>query len=176
MVLQNPDYEVFFFDESRFGTHSKIGHGWFKAGARTAVQKKLGYQNFYVYGAASPKTGDSFSLIMPNVNTDWMNKFLEEFSLYLGARKALFIIDQAGWHKSTDLKIPKNIKIMHLSPYSPDLNPIEKLWQFIKDNVLKNLIYDSLESLEEKVCLFINSMTSSQIKLVCNVSYMSYYL
>lgn len=176
MILKEPDNEVFFFDESRFGTHSKIGHGWFKTGSRTSVQKKLGYQNFYVYGAASPKTGDNFSLIMPNVDTNWMNKFLEELSLYLGTKKILLVVDQAGWHKSTNLKVPENIKIIYLPPYSPELNSIEKLWQFIKDNVLKNVIYESLEILEKKVCLFINSMTRSQIKSICNVTYMSYYL
>ena len=50
-VAKNPEYEVFFFDESRFGTHSKIGHGWFATGSRTAVKKKLGFKNFYLYTA-----------------------------------------------------------------------------------------------------------------------------
>lgn len=167
---------MFFFDESRFGTHSKIGHGWFKTGARVEVKKKLGYKNFYVYGAVSPKTGDSFSLIMPNVDVDWMNKFLEEFSLNLKSKKAILVMDQAGWHKSLDLVIPSNIKIIYLSPYSPELNPTEKFWQFIKDNILKNAIYDSLRDLEEKVCSFINDVTAKQILSVCSVNYMSYYL
>lgn len=167
---------MFFFDESRFGTHSKIGHGWFRTGARVEVKKKLGYKNFYVYGAVSPKTGDSFSLIMPNVDVDWMNKFLEEFSLNLKSKKAILVMDQAGWHKSLDLVIPSNIKIIYLSPYSPELNPTEKFWQFIKDNILKNAIYDSLRDLEEKVCSFINDVTAKQILSVCCVSYMSYYL
>jgi transposase len=136
----------------------------------------LGYKNFYVYGAVSPKTGDSFSLIIPNVDVDWMNKFLEEFSVNLRSRNAILVLDQAGWHKSSNLNIPQNIKIIYLSPYSPELNPVEKLWQFIKDNILKNTIYDTLNDLEEKLCDFINSITTKQILSVCNVSYMPYYL
>ena len=175
-MSQNQNYEVFFFDESRFGTHSRIGHGWFKTGIRTEVKKKLGYQNFYVYGAVSPKTGDSFSLIIPNVDVAWMNKFLEEFSFNLKSKKAILVMDQAGWHKSLDLIIPQNIKIIYLSPYSPELNPADKFWQFIKDNILKNTIYSTLTALEEKVCTFINSITTKQILSVCNVNYMPYYL
>jgi hypothetical protein len=58
-------------DESRFGTHSKIGHGWFKTGIRTPVKIKLGYKNFYLYSAISPKTGKEFTLLLPSVNIDW---------------------------------------------------------------------------------------------------------
>ncbi len=76
----NPEKEVFFFDESRFGTHSKLGHGWFKKGIRTQVKVKIGRQNFYVYSAVNPKTGEGVRLFAPNVNTDCMNIFLEQMS------------------------------------------------------------------------------------------------
>lgn len=113
---------------------------------------------------------------MPNVDVNWMNKFLEEFSLNLKSKNAILIMDQAGWHRSSSLIVPQNIKIIYLSPYSPELNPVEKLWQFIKDNILKNTIYDTLNVLEEKLCSFINSITTKQIISVCNVNYMPYYL
>ncbi len=63
--------ELFFFDESRFGTHSKVGHGWFKKGSRTQVKVKLGRENFYLYSAVNPRNGENFSLFAPNVNTAW---------------------------------------------------------------------------------------------------------
>lgn len=113
---------------------------------------------------------------MPNVDVDWMNKFLEEFSSNLKSKRAILVMDQAGWHKSSSLIIPQNIKIIYLSPYSPELNPAEKFWQFIKDNILKNVIYDTLTALEEKLCAFINDITTKQIMSVCKVSYMTYYL
>ena len=108
---------MWFFDESRFGTHSKIGHGWFKTGSRTCIDIKLGFKNFYIYSAANPKTGDVFSLIMPNVNTQCMNIFLQELQKYIGENRRLVIImDGAGWHKSKDLIIPKNIKVIIPNP------------------------------------------------------------
>lgn len=176
MVLSDSSYEVFFFDESRFGTHSRIGHGWFKTGVRTSVKKKLGFKNFYLYTAASPKTGVDFSLLAPYVNKDGMNIFLEKMSRWLDDRKALVIMDQAGWHKAKELVVPNNMKLMYLPPYSPELNPVERLWQYIKDNVLKNRVYHSLESLEDALCAFINSISSEIIKSICNVNYMPYYL
>ncbi|WP_434732645.1 transposase [Wolbachia endosymbiont of Zygogramma bicolorata] len=79
-IVTYPEKELFFFDESRFGTHSKIGHGWFKKGIRTQVKVKLGRQNFYLYSAVNPRNRESSSLFVPNVNTDCMNIFLEQMS------------------------------------------------------------------------------------------------
>jgi hypothetical protein len=150
IIASIPGYEVFFFDESRFGTHSKIGYGWFKKGSRTAVNKKLGFKSFYLYTAASPKTGEDFTLVMSYIGTEALNVYLQEMSLWLGDRNACMIMDQAGWHKSAELVIPENIKILYLPAYSPELNPIERLWQYIKDNVLKNKVYDNLTILEKE--------------------------
>lgn len=170
-MIANPNFEVFFFDEARFGTHSKIGHGWFKTGERTSVFKKLGFKNFYLYSAVNPKTGLDVSLVMPNVNTENMNAFLEEMGNKLSDKKILLIMDQAGWHKAKLLQIPSNIKIFYLPPYSPELNPIERLWRYIKDNVLKNRIYETLKQLEDNLCDFVCTISAAKLCNICNVSY-----
>jgi len=171
--IQNaPENLLFFFDESRFGTHSRIGHGWFKSGVRTLVQQKLGFQKFYLYSAVAPSTGEDFSLILDRVDTICMNVFLQEMSSWLGNKKAFVVMDQAGWHRAKELIVPNNIFIIYLPPYSPELNPVERMWQYMKDALLKNRIYDSLEELEEAVCKFICSMQQQIIKTVCRASYM----
>ena len=114
--------------------------------------------------------------MIPNVDTLCMNVYLQEFSAWLGKRKVFLIIDGAGWHKAVNLSIPHNIKIIYLPPYSPELNPIERLWQHIKDNVLKNYIYDNLDILEKSLFAFLNSITNADIQSICNVNYMPYYL
>jgi transposase len=166
------DEEVWFFDESRFGTHSKLGHGWFKTGIRTPVKIKLGYKNFYLYSAANPKTGEEFTLLLPKVNIDCMNVFLDEFVKFIKNRKIVIVMDGAGWHKSDKLIFPRNIRIIIQPPYSPELNPIERLWQFIKNHTIKNRIYKTLEELESKLCKFIRTLTPEIIRSVCSVSYM----
>jgi transposase len=173
--LQNEvkeDEELWFFDESRFGTHSKIGHGWFKTGIRTPVKIKLGYKNFYLYSAASPKTGKEFTLLLPKVNIDCMNIFLREFAKVNLERKITIVMDGAGWHKSDKLIIPKNIRIIILPSYSPELNPTEKLWQYIKDHTIKNRIYKTICELENVVCEFVKTLTPEIIKSICGVGYM----
>ncbi len=98
---------LFFFDESRFGTHSKIGHGWFKKGKRTSVKIKLGFQNFYIYSAVNPTSGESFTLKLPRVDTVCMNVFLKELSGELNGAEINLVMDGAGWHKSKDLVVPE---------------------------------------------------------------------
>jgi len=163
---------LFFFDESRFGTHSKLGHGWFPKGERTQVPVKLGFKNFYLYSAVNPLNGKDFTLIVPNVNTDCMNIFLEQMSRYLGERKAIVVMDCAGWHKSQALVVPPNITIMYLPPYSPELNPVERFWKFLKQNTIKNKVYDTLDDLENELSNFIKTLTPSAIASACSINYL----
>ncbi|OAM06533.1 MAG: hypothetical protein TV41_03730 [Wolbachia endosymbiont of Dactylopius coccus] len=163
---------MFFFDESRFGTHSKLGHGWFKKGIRTQVKVKTGRENFYLYSAINPKNGKEISLFAPYVNTDCMNIFLEQMSKNLESREIFLIMDCASWHRSKGLKIPESITIIYLPPYSPELNPVERFWQYLKDNIIKNKIYDSIQLLEKTLCVFIVCLTQDLLKQVCNVSYL----
>ena len=81
-------------------------------------------------------------------------------------------MDGAGWHKSDKLKYPKNIRIIIQPAYSPELNPIEKLWQYIKDHTIKNRIFKTLTELEDKVCNFIQTLNPAIIRKVCNINYM----
>jgi transposase len=173
VIGKYPEKELFFFDESQFGTHSKVGHGWFKKGTRTRVKIKLGRHNFYLYSAVNPENGESSSLLAPNVNTDCMNVFLEQMSQYLGTRKAFLVMDCASWHKSKNLKVPKNIEIIYLPSYSPELNPVERLWLYIKQNILRNKIYDTIALLESTLCKFLTSLATSTIKQLCYVSYLT---
>ena len=162
-----------FADEARFGTHSKLGHGWFQKGSRTAVPVKLGYKNFYLYGCANPITGKSFSLLLPHANTACMNLFLEELAKEYHGRDILLVVDGAGWHKSKTLLVPSTITLVYLPPYSPELNPIERLWLYIKKSTIRNKIYDTLEDIENAVCHVIKSLTETTIASVCHVDYLS---
>ena len=165
------DEEVYFFDESRFGTHSKVGHAWYKRGIRTPVKVKLGYESFYLYSAVNPKTGRDFTLLLPKVNTQGMNIFLDQFSRTLGGKKAVIVMDGAPWHRSKSLVIPVNLRIIIQPPYSPELNPVERLWLYIKNNTIRNKVFNNIEQLHAAIALFINSLTLAKTKSVCNVNY-----
>ena len=100
-----------------------------------------------------------------------MNIFLRELAAKIGQKKLVIVMDGAGWHKSEKLKYPKNIRIIIQPAYSPELNPIEKLWQYIKDHTIKNRIYKTLIELENIVCKFIQTLKPEIIRSVCGVNY-----
>ena len=148
-----------------------MGHAWFKTGSRSRVKVKLGFKNFYLYSAVNPKTGAEFTLLLPRVNKELMKIFIDEFYKKYRDKNVILIMDGAGWHKDSTylLKDVNNIEIILQPPYSPELNPVERLWQYIKDRTIKNEVYETLEELEDELCKFIKvNITSEVIKRVCN--------
>ncbi|MBW6513275.1 MAG: IS630 family transposase, partial [Candidatus Syntrophosphaera sp.] len=128
---------------------------WALSGKPLQIKVKQAYQNFYIYGAVEPKTGENFSLFLPWVNTEMMNLYLEQMSLAYESEEIVIIMDQAGWHKSRELVVPSNIEIIYLPPYSPELNPIERLWKYLKTNFIHNRLFDSLKQMmDQMVCVF----------------------
>jgi hypothetical protein len=157
VLEESPDNDMYFIDESRFGTHSKIGHGWFRKGLRISIKVKQEFENFYVYSAVNPSTGKDFSLLLPKVNTICMNIYLAEMSKILCSKSVILVMDCAGWHKSKGQKVLDNIQIVHLPPYSPELNPVERLWGHMKSNTIINKVYNTIDDLEEVVVSFIRN-------------------
>lgn len=100
-----------------------------------------------------------------------MNIFIKEFSEYLNGKSVIMVMDCAGWHKSKNLEVPENIKIVYLPPYSPELNPVERFWQYIKSLTIKNKVYDKIEELEDTICEFIKNLNPEIIKKTCHVNY-----
>ena len=143
------------------------GYGWFRAGKTPVVRQKTGYQNFYTYSAVCATTGDNFTLFLPGVDTGLMNLYLEQFSQAYSDSKILLVMDQAGWHRSSGLRIPNNITILHLPPYSPELNPVELLWRYLKRHVLRNRFYETLSSLVDTLADFIRILPDKIVQSIC---------
>ena len=110
--------------------------------------------------------------MMPKVNTKWMNIFLENISKHLNNQTAIIVMDRASWHRSKYLKVPQNIKVILLPPYSPELNPVERLWRHIKHQTIRNKIYESLYELEMEVSIFLSKITNNDILSICKLNYL----
>lgn len=164
--------DILFGDEARFGNHTKLGYGLFRKGERPRVKIKIGYLSFYFYSAIPIKTGEQLSVKFPHVDMICMNVFLENLLENYKDKKIALIIDGAGWHKSKGLKIPENIDIFLLPPYSPELNPVKRFWEHIKQNVLRNRLFESLTTLEQDVEAFIDSLQNSSIVRICKINYL----
>ena len=165
--------KVMFFDEGRFGLRSTTMRIWAKKGKRLRVHVQQGFKNFYGYTSVCPFDGSNFTLLMPGVNTQYMSKYLEKLSEKYKGYELIIFMDQAGWHKSKELNIPKNIQIDFLPAYSPELNPVEKLWEWIKKECSHNFVYKDLESLQEAVCEEYKLLTDEKMKKLCACSYMT---
>lgn len=170
--LSGPQSMVFFFDESRFGMHSFLGRGWARKGVRFAAPVNPSYQNFYVYSGVSPLTGDSFSLFLPWVNTEMMNLYLAELSAAFPDKVIMLIWDQAGWHRAKSLQVPENIILKCLPPYSPELNPVEKLWQWLKKHVCRNRLFGYMDELMDTLAETLTNLTPTRFMQLCHCSYL----
>jgi transposase len=139
---------VFFEDEARFGQKGTLTKMWAQKGSRPTVIKQTRYEWAYMYGAVDPLTGDSSALLARQVNTPTMNKFLEVLSSEVGPDDhVVLVLDRAGWHMSKALVVPANITLLHLPPYSPELNGIERLWLYIKSHFLSNRVFADYDHL-----------------------------
>lgn len=123
-------------DEGRFGRITDIRSCWAPKGIRPKVPRQVARTFLYVYAAVCMALGKMTSLILPYANTDMMNLFLEEVSAEFKEYFVIMLVDGAGWHRSRDLKIPENIRLIQQPSHSPELNPVEHLWEELREKYL----------------------------------------
>lgn len=111
------------------------------------------YECAYIFGAVCPERGVGAALIMPHADTEAMNKHLAEISTAVApGAHAIVIIDGAGWHTTKSLAVPDNITLLKLPPYSPELNPQENIWQYLRQNKLANRCYETYDEIVDACC------------------------
>lgn len=140
-----------FQDEGRFGRITDPRRCWAPPGIRPDVPAQFVREYTYAYVAVSPSDGMMDSLILPEVNAEAMSIFLEEVSQRHPDEWVLMIMDSAGWHKAKALRIPENIGLDFQPPYSPQLNPVEHIWEEIREKWFQNTVYDSLDAVEDRL-------------------------
>ena len=97
--------------------------------------------------------GKGAGLVLPAVNTDAMQRHLEEISLHVAkGSHGVVLMDHAGWHQTGQLNVPKNLTILLLPPRSPELNPVENIWQYLRQNWLSNRVFADYEAIVDASC------------------------
>jgi transposase len=159
-------------DEARFGQQGTLTRVWAKRGTRPTAVKQTRYEWVYLYAAVEPATGHSVALQAPYINTGTMNVFLQMLSAELGrADHAVLIMDQAGWHKAKKLVVPENITVLYLPPYSPELNPVERLWAYLRSHYLSNRAYENYQHLLDAGAAAWQQLTPELLRTVCACDY-----
>lgn len=170
--FEDPHGMVLFFDEARFGLQPDVARLWAQRGKRAVVPVKTGYKNFYLYAAVDPKQGECFILELPRVDTDMINLYLAELSKSFPDKNILLIWDQAGYHRSKELNLPINIKIEYLPPYSPELNPTERLWRWLRMHVCRNRLFQNIDEQMDALGVAIRNLTSFDLASLCSCGYL----
>jgi transposase len=123
---------------------------WAKVGSRPPAIRQTQYDYLYVFSAVCPQSGEATGLITPNVNTDTMNAFLEQFARELPPDvHAAMVLDRAGWHTAAALTVPANVTLVLLPPKSPELNPVENLWHYLRSHYWSNRLYPTWHDLKQ---------------------------
>jgi transposase len=116
------------------------------------------FQAFWLYGAVEPATGESFFLQFSHVDTQCYQRFLDEFSRTYPNSLNILQVDNGRFHTSKDLIVPNNIVLLFQPPYCPELNPIERLWEYLKAD-LKWSSFKTLAELQTKVDQLLRELT-----------------
>jgi transposase len=152
-AAQGKRVEIWFQDEARIGQKNKITRRWARRGTRPSAPHDQRTRSAYIFGAICPKLGKAAALVMPWCDTYAMTQHLVEISRHVADdAHAILIMDQAGWHMSNNLIVPGNITILPLPPKSPELNPVENLWQFMRQNWLSNRVFKSYDDIVDHCC------------------------
>jgi transposase len=131
-----------------------------------------GFKNAYIFGSVNPVSGQYVGTIFSSCSTEEMNIHLKMLSANLNENvHAVLILDKAGWLRAKDLNIPRNISLFHLPPYSPELNPIERLWLWLKNKYLSNKIFKDVEELLNSGRNAWQLLNEDLIKTICRAKY-----
>jgi transposase len=130
-----------------------VRHRWYTKGERPPGLCDNRFTFAYLFGTVRAGSDDNFALVMPEVSTEAMQIFLDEFARTIapGEHAAMFL-DQAGWHGSKALVVPDNITLVALPSYSPQLNPVERVWLHLKDRHLSMRLHDDYDAIADATC------------------------
>ena len=163
--------KLFFEDEARFGRINTIGNCWVPKGVRAIVSQQLIREYTYAYTCVCPETGENYSIISPVNNTEAMNVFLKFVGEAYRHYRIIMCLDGAGWHTSINVKLPENIQLLALPPYSPELNPTEHIWDYLREQKkFNNYTFSSLDAVEKQLSKSLKKLNSEKetLKSMCS--------
>ena len=158
--------EVWFHDERRLGQKNPRTRRWARRGTRPRALADLRTKSAYLFGAICPKRGTGAAIVMPSATTEAMQHHLDEIARSLAPKAhAVIVLDQTGWHTTGKLRLPENLSLLPLPPKSPELNPVENVWQFLRQNKLSNRIFGNYEAILAAACDAWNSLLADPARI-----------
>ena len=146
--------EIWFEDEARVGQQGTYGAVWNEVGSRPAVVRDDRHDSVWLFGSVCPQRGVGSALVMPWVGSQAMSLHLDALGKVVSpGAHAVLVCDGAGWHQTGgQLVVPDNVTLLPLPSYSPQLNPIENVWAYLRGNFLNRRVWDSYDEIVETCC------------------------
>ena len=145
--------ELWFEDEARIGQKGRTTHVWYQRGRRPRGLREQRFASVQLFGAVCPERGAGVALALPEVSAGAMTLFLAELARVVPAgTHAVLVLDRAGWHVSGDLVVPANLTLVHLPPYSPELNPVERVWLYLRERWLSHRVLAGYDAVLDAAC------------------------
>lgn len=164
-MLRERTFRLMFQDEARFGRISEGAACWTFPGSRPLVGAQIVRQYTYAYAALSPADGLMDSFILPDMYTDTLSVFLEKIAQRHQKEFLVMILDGAPCHRSGTLVVPENLRLVEQPPYSPELNPVEHLWEEMREKWFANKTFDSMSAVIKKLITSLRSLEQSPQKI-----------
>ena len=146
--------EVWFQDEARVGQKGTLTRCWAPCGSRPRAIRDHRFKSAYLFGAVCPARRLGAGLVLPEVNAEAMSLHLAEISRRVApGAHAVVVLDGAGWHQQSGrLVVPDNITLLPLPPYAPELNGMENLWEYLRQNQLSHRVWNTYEAIVDACC------------------------
>ena len=158
--------EVWFQGEMRLGQKNPRTRRWARRGTRPRALADLRTKSAYLFGAICPVRGTGAAVVMPHADTQAMQHHLDEIARTLAPKAhAVVVLDQAGWHTTRKLRVPETLSLLPLPPKSPELNPVENVWQCLRQNKLSNRIFDGYDVIVTAACEAWNSLVADPARI-----------
>ena len=150
-------------DESRLGLHTIRRRRLTAYGTKPVGTVQQRFENFYLYGAIAPRSGDSYFLGLPKLTTEWFQRFLDEFAQARPHTLNVLLLDNSRCHTTHALQIPSNVILLFQPPYAPEVNPAERVWQALKDELAWQTFAD-LAALQARVIAIVKPWEAEMLQ------------
>lgn len=156
---------LMFQDKGRLGLLGKPRRCWAPTGVRPVVGARLTRKFSYAFAAVSPHDGVMDSLVLPWGNAQTMSLFLGTVAERHPDEFIVIVMDQAGWHIAHELQVPQNMRLVLLSPWSPEINPAEHLWDALREDCVGNTVFANLDAADKTLSAGLQSLKSDHARM-----------
>jgi transposase len=170
-VLPNDNLELLFYDEAFFCRESTVTRGWYPRGSKAEIPCPMTFEKVGTCGAVSPRNGSLYSLAFDGFDSNTFIYYLKWLlRVFRTKKKIVLVLDNASSHKSHKVNEfvathKKRLELLFLPAYSPDLNPIERVWKHLRYHVTHNVYFETLETLENAIISYLKEHAKPNVSL-----------